>query len=968
MLDNQALIEELKKRGHERIQSVIDPFLSIDPLKVHFVLEGSMNLSTSKVEKGEAVGRLDNFTQILEGELIFGAALDFGNNLAFLIDAEVESVIIDLSIKDIKELANTEEFGPVLIPLIESWVNRLYEGVADDTSIDMPLIHDFLSFTTSFCSPENSIVGNHELSWVRFHEIGKCKFNNHLDVNTDGVIFPVGKRSYLAFEDGVKLTTSKTIDVVSENEFWNGLQELLLVVLRSDAYEIKHRESQETKRLIEKYRLEKEEFSESLKSFSKVFQKEDTLEVDFESHDNLFNAVSMVLKFDKIKIEFPKGYSKNEDFLSEICRYNGIRYREILLESDWFERNTEDAFLAYINDDNGDPLAVIPHKGSMSFANSKTEEVIHITSDNCDLFKQQAFVFYKPFPSDRPVTIKDIVVFTLEKNKVDLIRVFAMGFISSLFMLLFPILTAQIFDFVIPSADKQQLLSIAFALVAISFGTVGFELVKEIALMRAENRLDYKTQSALWDRLLNLPTDFFSKYSTGDMASRSMGINEMKSIISGTAITSVLALAFSVLNLGLLFYYSASLAGLAIVFSLVQITVISLFARLQLKLQAIYMEQGGKLEGIAFQILNGVPQFRASGSESRAFLFWFKAFMKAKTTAISLSKLQNAQTIVNSVLGILSSVFLFVIVKTTTNDLTTGQFFAFLAAYGGFVGAIIGLSASLVKLLELPVIYNRLRPILETLPESETLKSAPTKFTGSIEMNNINFRYKADAPLIIKELDISIKSGEYIALVGPSGSGKSTLIRLLLGFSKPETGSIYFDKQDMEHYDPKMLRRNMGVVLQDGDLMEGDIFSNIVGSSSQLTLNDAWEAARSAAFDHDILSMPMGMHTLVNEDGGTLSGGQKQRLMIARALVHNPKILIFDEATSALDNETQAIVTASLDNLNVTRIVVAHRLSTIINADKIYYLEGGALIESGSFDELMALKGQFHKLAERQIE
>ena len=967
-MDNQSLIKELKRRGQERIQSVIDPFLSDDPSKVHFVLQGSVNLSTSKVVKEDAYGRLDNFIQIPEGELIFGTAIDYDNNLSFLVDVEIESTFIDIDIQYIRELANSVEFGPTIITLIETWINRLYAGVADDTSVNIPIIHDFLSFNTSYCDPENSVAGNKELTWVLFHEIGECKFNRHLEVNIDNVIFPVGTRSYLVFEGGVKLTTHRTADIISRDEMWNGLLELGQVVFRSDAHEILFRETQETGRLIEKYQLESDDFSESLKSFSQVFQKDKGLQVDFDSHDDLFNAVSMVLKYEEIKVSFPKGFSQNEDFLSEICRYNGIRYREILLEPNWFERNTEDAFLAFINNGQEDPLAVIPHKGKLSFVNTKTQEIVEVDKDNVGLFKQEAYVFYRPFPADRPIKIKDIVVFTLEKNKKDLIRVFVMGFISSLFMLLFPILTAQIFDFVIPSADKQQLLNIAFALIAISFGTIGFELVKQFALMRAENRLDYKAQSALWDRLLNLPSDFFSNYSTGDMASRSMGINQMKSIISGAAITSVLALAFSILNLGLLLYYSASLAGLAIAFSLVQITIISLFARLQLKLQAKLMKEGGKLEGIAFQVLNGISQFRASGSESRAFLFWFKAFMKAKTTAIGLAKLQNAQAILNSVLGILSSVFLFVIVKTTTNDLTTGQFFAFLAAYGAFVGAIIGLSSSLVQILKLPVIYDRLRPILETLPECETLKEAPTKFTGSIEMNNINFRYKDGAPLIIKDLSISINSGEYIALVGPSGSGKSTLIRLLLGFNKSEAGSIYFDKQDMENYDPKMLRRQMGVVLQDGDLMSGDIYTNIVGSSTQLTRNDAWAAARAAAFDKDILNMPMGMHTIVNEDGGTLSGGQKQRLMIARALVHNPKILIFDEATSALDNETQAIVTASLDNLNVTRIVIAHRLSTIINADKIYYLEGGELIESGSFDELMEIKGQFHKLAERQIE
>ncbi|MCB0481322.1 MAG: NHLP bacteriocin export ABC transporter permease/ATPase subunit [Flavobacteriales bacterium] len=967
-MDINPLILEFRRRGTERVQSVIDPFLADDPDKVYFILDGSVNLSTTKVVSGEAYGRLDNFTTLEKGELVIGGDISSENNLCFLVDAEVESVFIDLTLTDLKELSKDAEFKDEVIALIEKWVNRLYEGVADDTSVQTPVIHDFLGFDRCYFYMGNSVVGNRAFMWVKVYDAEKCKFNRHLEIDFEHIFFPLGVRSYLTLEGNAKIEAFKSEDIIEREGFWSGLRELSTQIFKSDAYEIKNRVSAETNRLIKKYTLEKEDFANSLKSFSQVFQKDTNLKVDFDTTDHVFNALSMVLQYEKMSIVFPKGYSENEDWLSEICRYNGLRYREVLLEPSWYTTNNEDAFLAYLNNEENEPIAIIPHKGSLSFINPRTKEIQKVNAENASMFKQEAFVFYRPFDADKTVTLKDILLFTIDKNKIDLLRVFGMGLAGGVLMLFFPILTAQIFDFVIPSADKQQLLNIAFALLAISFGTVGFDLVKQYALMRAQNRLDYKAQSALWDRLLNLPSDFFTKYTTGDLASRSMGINQMKSIVSGAVIASVLALAFSVLNLGLLLYYNVNLAMLAIAFSLLQITIIGLFARSQLKLQKVLMEQNGKLSGIAFQILNGIARFRASGAESRAFLYWFKSFMSSKSVSIDLAKLQNAQTILNSLLGLLSTVFIFIIVKTTSNNLTTGQFFAFLAAYGAFVGAIVGMSGALIQMLQLPVIYDRLRPILETKPECETQKEAPTKFTGAIEINNINFRYKEDAPLTIKNLSLSIKSGEYVALVGPSGSGKSTLIRLLLGFSKPESGSLYYDKQDMDHYDPKMIRRNMGVVLQDGDLMSGDIYTNIVGSSAYLTLKDAWAAARAAAFDKDVRSFPMGMHTIVNEEGGTLSGGQKQRLMIARALVHKPKILIFDEATSALDNETQAIVTASLDNLNVTRIVIAHRLSTIINADTIHYLEAGELIESGSYEELMALKGKFFKLAERQIE
>ena len=261
-----------------------------------------------------------------------------------------------------------------------------------------------------------------------------------------------------------------------------------------------------------------------------------------------------------------------------------------------------------------------------------------------------------------------------------------------------------------------------------------------------------------------------------------------------------------------------------------------------------------------------------------------------------------------------------------------------------------------------------LKPIIEELPENFGAKAAPVNIEGNIELQNIVFRYDENTPIILDNISIKIKKGEYVALVGSSGSGKSTIIRLLLGFNELNSGTIIYDGQDLKNIDLKLLRKQIGVVLQDGNLFGGDIFTNIVGSAVNLTLDDAWNAAREAALDKDIEEMPMGMFTIINEDGGTFSGGQKQRLMIARALVNKPKILIFDEATSALDNITQAIVTQSLDKLNVTRIIVAHRLSTIKNADRIIYLENGRILEEGNYNDLMALKKKFYELALRQLE
>jgi len=261
---------------------------------------------------------------------------------------------------------------------------------------------------------------------------------------------------------------------------------------------------------------------------------------------------------------------------------------------------------------------------------------------------------------------------------------------------------------------------------------------------------------------------------------------------------------------------------------------------------------------------------------------------------------------------------------------------------------------------------ERILPILEEKSEVSESKLPAGELTGEIDAAEIRFRYKPDAPLVLKDINLSIRPGAFVAIVGSSGSGKSTLLRVLLGLEKPESGAVLYDGMDISELDVSSVRRQIGVVMQHGQLMEGSIFSNIVGSLP-LTMDDAWEVARLVGLEADIKDLPMGMHTIVNEGGTTFSGGQRQRLLIARSLVHHPRIIVFDEATSSLDNETQAIVSKTLDAMRSTRIVVAHRLSTIEHADRILVMDRGEIVEDGTYSELMEKKGLFAELAARQI-
>jgi ATP-binding cassette subfamily C protein len=303
--------------------------------------------------------------------------------------------------------------------------------------------------------------------------------------------------------------------------------------------------------------------------------------------------------------------------------------------------------------------------------------------------------------------------------------------------------------------------------------------------------------------------------------------------------------------------------------------------------------------------------------------------------------------------------------QAQTGTMTTGTFLAFNAAFAIFMTGVTTLSNTLIDMLEIGVLWEHAKPIVDELPEVDLNKADPGRLSGYVKLDHVTFRYREDGPLNLDDVTIEAKPGEFIAFVGPSGSGKSTTLRMLLGFDVPEQGTVYYDGQDLSGLDVGAVRRQLGVVLQNGRINSESVFENISGGAL-IGMEEAWDAARMAGFAEDIENMPMGIHTVISEGGANLSGGQRQRLLIARALVLKPRIIFFDEATSALDNRTQAIVSESLDRMKVTRIAIAHRLSTIRNADRIYVIEAGRVVQQGTFKELASQEGMFAKLIAKQ--
>jgi NHLM bacteriocin system ABC transporter ATP-binding protein len=488
--------------------------------------------------------------------------------------------------------------------------------------------------------------------------------------------------------------------------------------------------------------------------------------------------------------------------------------------------------------------------------------------------------------------------------------------------------------------------------------------------------MDYSVQAGVWDRLLNLPSTFFREYTAGDLTDRALGVEQIRQAISQSGTQAIVGAISAVITGIFLFSYSLQMAAIAMVLLAIGVLLPCSINFLQLRNQRRMFRMRGLITGLVLQLISGVAKIRVSGAEDSAFREWTRKFSAQKRLAFRVGFLANIIQVFGRVFPVIATAIIFFAYgwlrdqATANHDkfgMTTGQFVAFNGVFMNVLSSMLALSGVVLELLIIFPLFQRLRPIIQTQPETDEAKAHPGELSGEVEVYHLSFRYTAEGPLILKDVSLLIRPGEFVALVGGSGSGKSTLLRLLLGFEKPESGAILYDSQELSSLDLREVRRQIGVVLQSSKLMPTDIYRNIIGSHTTLTLNDAWEAARMAGLDRDIKNMPMGMNTVVSEGGGTFSGGQRQRLMVARALVNRPRIVFFDEATSAMDNETQRTVTDSLDAMQATRIVIAHRLSTIINADRIFVLQYGELVQSGSYTELMNQAGPFADLARRQL-
>ena len=675
------------------------------------------------------------------------------------------------------------------------------------------------------------------------------------------------------------------------------------------------------------------------------------------------DAIDEVLKYYHCKpVDIPDSLVTPEDQLDYALRPHGIMYRSVVLPENWY-RKTFTPMIGYRGDD-GLPVVLLPGQFGGYTWRDKDGNKVSANKRTAAQLSSDAICFYSSLPLKK-IGISGLLGYMKNcLSWMDFAMLIGLTLLVTATGMMLPLITKMLSGFVLESGSELILWSTAVFMLCVLVSSQLLTASRELAMARIRIKVAVPMEAAMMSRLMSLPTPFFRNFSAGELASRSWAINSLSTLLLGGVFSTGVTAVASFLYISQIFTYAPALGVPALAVSLAVVAVTLLFSFLKMKVEREYMKVSAEESGVSYSIISGIQKIKLSGAEKRAFAKWAKLYSSGVEIEYNPSMFLRINSAILLAVSLFGTIWFYFL--AASSGVSPSAYLAFTAAYGTVTGAVTAFANVAASAAQIKPILEMAEPILQTEPETSEGKQIVTKLSGGVELSNVSFRYQEGAPYIIDGLDLRIRAGEYVAIVGRTGCGKSTLMRLLLGFEKPEKGTIYYDRKDIRFLDLRSLRRKMGVVTQDGSLFAGDIFSNITVSAPLLTMDDAWEAAELAGMADHIRSMPMGMHTFISEGQGGISGGQKQRLMIARAIAPKPKILLFDEATSALDNKTQKQVSDALASLKCTRIVIAHRLSTVRHCDRILVLDGGKIAEAGSYDKLIAKGGIFAELVERQ--
>jgi len=983
--------ELMAKTAAKRLEGEGDPIavsgartlLLDDPSQAYYLVGGKVEVFTVAVEDGKPVGNRNHFLTMQPGQLFFGMDLTFSGGSGFLAVGKTGSEVRRIPVDRLQQLAADPTLAEHLAGLVDRWIEGLSQRLTRDILpapvADLSLQTD----TEASLTPGKKARSAQGVVWLEVPS-GSLLYVGLGQVSLDPQRpFPLTPRSWVELQaDGsgpLSPALRKTAALIGQPSVWAGLDQFQQVLCEIEFINKRLAVVDEFQRLKSKAAQSEAARDAALDAIGAVLAGKIPEAREFGSPATLepvYRACRIIGDYLGIAVRAHGETREERSFeenLQAVAAASRFRTRKVVLSGAWWEKEAGPV-LAQV-EATGAPVALIP-SGARAYDWVEPSGLRQrVTPELGARLVPFGYSIYRPFPAG-PLGVQQLMRFGARGLGRDFGLVVAMGVTVGVLGTATPYFTGQMIDSAIPQGETGLLLQFGLGMLVAALASAAFKITQAFGVVRISGKMDYSLQAALWDRLLDLPSAFFRRFGAGDLADRAQGINSIRSLISKTGVSGILGSISSVFYIFLMVYYSGPLAGVAILLSFVLVAFTTVANYRQLIHQRVESQMRGRISGMVLQLITGVAKVRVCAAENHAFRVWATRFSEQRRVSYKVGRVQNAVQVFSSAFPVLSSLGIFFTLyylRTSAAasggpdvSLSTGSFIAFNAAYGSFTTALQSLADASLDLLRIVPIYERLHPILEAKPETDESKLYPGRLQGEINISNVQFRYTDDGPWILRGVSLKVEPGEFVAFVGGSGCGKSTLMRLMLGFERPNTGAIYYDGQDMGTLDVRLVRSQMGVVLQESRVLPTDIYRNIVGTSAR-SMDEAWEAAEMAGLADDVREMPMGMHTVVSEGGGTFSGGQRQRLLIARAVVNKPRIIFLDEATSALDNRTQAIVSQSMERLDATRIVIAHRLSTVVNADKICYLDAGQIVEMGSYQELMKLNGKFAELARRQL-
>lgn len=715
---------------------------------------------------------------------------------------------------------------------------------------------------------------------------------------------------------------------------------------------------------LKRRNISEENVSDKIVSeITNAFSKEQ--EPEHKTDNPLYNVVSLICDYSGI--ELASFYEiKNAGFvnpkLDDITAVSNFTYRAIKLDDNWYNENYG-TLLAF--DEKGVPIACIPRNNHSYNLYNADGEIKKADNNTVRNLRKRAYVFYRPLPQKK-LSQRDVCMFWYKSLKTaDVIKFFIISLITTLTALVIPMISRELYDLYIPLGLEKVLLELGALLLGLLVSNILFSIIRQLCLYKQSLIVGYDFQNAVIHRLFTLPQSFFRRYDSAKLA---VGVSTAASSsgrITGEILSLVISLTIAVIYLACMIFISPIMSTLGVAALLVYSVFYFVLSRSISRRTRECAVANAQTTAVLTSLIHGVAKLKTSSAEEKAFLQYLKSYIKGRNLQEKVEKTRGNMLTVSLASSGLFSIIFYLVCFSLNFRISVGEFIAFVALFSGLSGYITSVINSFTLIMTEKSELKRLEPVFDEEPEDVRSTHILNRFKYEIKIEHLSFSYRED--MVLNDINLTIKKGEYIAFSGISGSGKSTLLKLLLGFEKPAEGRILYDGYDLQELNKKLLRRNIGAVLQDSCLIAGSIFDNITVSRPDASVSEVNAAVKLAALDEDIEKMPMGLHTVLGEENSSISEGQKQKILIARAILSNPDILILDEATGALDNNSQSIVTETLKKSSATKLVAAHRLSTVMECDRIIVIDEGNIVESGSPDELLKRGGLFAHLAERQL-